>query len=196
MFDLPEIQVQMRGWSPLLCHNGQTADPQNAYAKAMKVISGKRKKTDADFDEMSRLEWLASLYRSEDDLLIPDHVIESLMIAGAKKQKRGGDARCGLYFTQHATLDFQGKPDVINDDTLAEMFESGDFTHKVRVKVNMAKVMRTRPIFRHWVCVVRFQYDPDVLNRRDVEEIASDAGRFVGMGDWRPKHGRFEVDFD
>jgi len=75
MFDLPEIQVRMRGLSPLLCHNGQTADPQNAYAKAMKAVSGKRKKTDADFDEMSRLEWLAGLYRSEDDLLIPDHVI-------------------------------------------------------------------------------------------------------------------------
>jgi hypothetical protein len=162
----------------------------------MKAVSGKRKKTDADYDEMSRLEWLAGLYRSEDDLLIPDHVIESLMIAGAKKQKLGTQARCGLYFTQHATLDFQGKPHVINDDTLAEMFESGDFTHKVRAKVGMARVMRTRPIFRHWVCMAEFQYDPDVLNRRDVEGIASAAGRFVGMGDWRPKHGRFEVDFD
>jgi hypothetical protein len=162
----------------------------------MKAVSGKRKKTDADYDEMSRLEWFASLYRSEDDLLIPDHVIESLMIAGAKKQKRGTDAKCGLYFTQHATLDFQGKPAVISDDTLAEMFESGDFTHRVRVKVGMARVMRTRAIFRRWICVVRFQYDPDVLNRRDVEGIATAAGRFVGMGDWRPKHGRFEVDFD
>jgi hypothetical protein len=27
-----------------------------------------------------------------------------------------------------------------------------------------------------------------------VEEIAVDAGRLVGLGDWRPKHGRFTAD--
>ncbi len=34
-------------------------------------------------------------------------------------------------------------------------------------------------------------FDPDVLNLRDIEEIAIDAGKLVGIGDWRPKHGRF-----
>jgi hypothetical protein len=38
------------------------------------------------------------------------------------------------------------------------------------------------------------QYDPDVLNMRDVEEMAMDAGKLVGMGDWRPKHGRFDAE--
>jgi hypothetical protein len=58
----------------------------------------------------------------------------------------------------------------------------------------MAKVMRTRPIFRNWSINAIAQYDPDVLNLRDVEEIASDAGKLVGLGDWRPKHGRFEAE--
>lgn len=159
----------------------------------MKAVSGKRKKTDADYDELARLEWLAGLYRSADDLVIPDYVIESVMIAGAKKSRRGPQAKCGLYITQHATLQFDGKPAAINDATLTEMFESGNFTHTIGVKIGQAKVMRTRPVFRNWSCTAIAQYDPDVLNLRDIEEIASDAGKFVGLGDWRPKHGRFEA---
>lgn len=191
MSNLPEIKIHMQGVSPLLCHNGQTADPRNTYAKAMKAVSSKRKKTDADFDELARLEWLAGIYRSADDLVIPDYVIESAMIAGAKKSKRGPQAKCGLFFTEHALLEFDGKPDAINDDTLAGMFQSGQFTHTIGVRVGMAKVMRTRPIFRNWRCIAMAQYDPDVLNLRDIEEIAADAGKLVGIGDWRPKHGRF-----
>ena len=191
MSNLPSVQIQLQGVSPLLCHNGQTADPRNTYSKAIKAISGKRKKTDADYDEMARLEWLAGLYRIDGDLVIPDYVIESAMIKGAMKSKRGPQARCGLFFTEHASLDFDGKPAAITDDSLSEMFDSGQFTHTVAVKVSMAKVMRTRPVFRNWSIKISAQYDPDVLNMRDVEEIAIEAGRLVGIGDWRPKHGRF-----
>lgn len=194
MSHLPTVQVRFQGVSPLLCHNGQTADPRNPYSKAMKAVSSKRKKTDADYDEMARLEWLAGLYRIDGDLVIPDYVIESTMIAGAKKSKRGPQSKCGLFFTEHASLQFTGKPNVINDQTLEQMFLSGDFTHTIGVKVGMAKVMRTRPMFRHWSINAIAQYDPDVLNLRDVEEIARDAGKLVGLGDWRPKHGRFEAE--
>jgi hypothetical protein len=192
--NLPTIKIRLQGVSPLLCHNGQTADPRNTYAKAMKAVSSKRKKTDADLDELARLEWLAGLYRSGDDLVIPDYVLEATMIGGAKKSKRGQQAKCGLFFAEHAVLNFTGKPDPITDETLAEMFESGDFTHTIGVRVGMAKVMRTRPIFRGWSLEAIAQYDPDVLNQRDIEEIAVDAGKLVGLGDWRPKHGRFEAE--
>jgi len=190
---LSTIQITILGESPLLCHNGQTADPRNTYSKAIKAVSGKRKKTDADYEEMARLEWLAGIYRFRDDLVIPDYVLEAVFINGAKKSKRGPQAKCGLFFTEHASLVFPGKPEIINDDTLGEMFTSGEFTHTVGVKVGMAKVMRTRPMFRSWSLFATAQFDPDVLNLRDIEEIANDAGKLVGLGDWRPKHGRFNA---
>lgn len=191
MSNLPTAAIRLTGVSPLLCHNGQTADPRNSYAKAMKAVSGKRNKTDADLDELARLEWLAGLYRHRDRLVIPDHVLESAFIAGAKKSKRGPQAKCGLFFTEHAQLSAAGMPDVIDNESLDQMFQSGEFALTVGVKVGMSKVMRTRPIFRDWSCIVTMQYDPDVLNLRDVQEVATDAGRLVGIGDWRPKHGRF-----
>ena len=196
MSNLPTVQIRLQGVSPLLCHNGQTADPRNIYSKAIKAISGKRKKTDSDYDEMARLEWLAGLYRFRDGLVIPDYVLESVFINGAKKSKRGPQAKCGLFFTDHAALDFEGKPEEINDESLSELFNSGDYTHTVGVRVGMSKVMRTRPIFRSWSCKAPVQYDPDVLNERDLQEIAVDAGRLVGIGDWRPKHGRFTAEVE
>ncbi len=193
MQDFPQLQVQIEGRSPFIPHNGQTADPRNPYSKALKAISGKRKKTDADLDEMARIEWLAGLYRSNDDLVIPDWVWEAAFIAGAKKSKRGTQAKSGLFFSQHASLVFPDKPEVITDETLNDLFEDGHHTFTIGVKVGMSRVMRTRPIFRHWSCTLVLEYDPDVLNQRDVEEIAHDTGRLAGVGDWRPKHGRFEA---
>ena len=177
-----------------MCHNGQTADPRNPYAKAMKAISGKRKKTDADYDEMARIEWLAGLYRSGNRLVIPDYVLESMVIAGAKKSKRGPLAKSGVFITEHAELTFDNAPNEITDDTLDAMFASGSFTHSVGVRVGMSRVMRTRPIFRRWRAQFAAVYDPDVLNRSDLEEILNDGGRLVGIGDWRPKHGRFTAE--
>jgi hypothetical protein len=191
MNSLSTVQITISGESPLICHNGQTADPRNTYAKALKAISSKRKKTDADYDELARVEWMAGLYRFQNDLVIPDYVLEATIINGAKKSKRGPQVRCGLFFATHAPLEFPGKPENINEETLDEMFHSGEFTHSAIVKVGMAKVVRTRPIFREWSLTATAQFDPDVLNFRDIEEILVDSGRLVGIGDNRPKHGRF-----
>jgi hypothetical protein len=160
----------------------------------MKAVSSKRKKTDADYDELARLEWFAGLYRFQEELVVPDYVLEAAFINGAKKSKRGPQAKCGLFFTEHAVLDFPGKPAEISDKTLSEMFASGQFTHTAGVKVGMAKVMRTRPMFRNWNLKATAQFDPDVLNLRDIEEIAADTGKLVGVGDSRPKHGRFSAE--
>jgi hypothetical protein len=48
-------------------------------------------------------------------------------------------------------------------------------------------------MFRSWSLFATAQFDPDVLNLRDIEEMANDAGKLVGLGDWRPKHGRFNA---
>jgi hypothetical protein len=163
----------------------------------MKVISAKRKKVDADFEQMSKIEWKAGLYVSQKRFILPDYVIESCVVGGAKKSKNGVQAKCGLFFSEDAELTFDGCPDgPVTDDVLDEMFESGDFIHKVGVKVGMSKVMRTRPIFRNWQAAVEFAYDPDVLDYRQIKEILHDAGRLVGVGDWRPKFGRFEVEVE
>ncbi|MGB1100682.1 MAG: hypothetical protein ACPGYS_07215, partial [Flavobacteriales bacterium] len=62
------------------------------------------------------------------------------------------------------------------------------------VKVGMARTMRCRPIFRQWSIDVDVKYNPDLIDRSDVLKSMCDAGQQCGLGDFRPKFGRFEVE--
>ena len=188
---MKSINVKIKGESPLLLHNGQVANPRNRYAKSMKQISGKRKKVDADYDALAKLEWLSSLYFANNDLIIPDYVLEAVFIGGAKKSRRSPEIKAGMFFTNHASLQFDGKPSEINLEELEKLFDQGNYLHEAIVRVGQAKVVRTRPIFRVWECEAVAQYDPSLTNLDAIKEIADDAGRQVGIGDWRPKYGRF-----
>ena len=190
---LQSVTLKLTG-SSLICHNGQTADPRNRFSKALKAISGKRKKVDSDLEELARLEFLAGLYLEGGDIVLPSHVLESSLIAGAKKSKRGTQAKTAIFIENASSLDFDGKPEVINEEVLTELFEAGEHSLSVGVKVGMAKVIRTRPHLRNWSTVVNIDFEDEFVNRAEVIDFATDAGRQVGLCDWRPKHGRFAVE--
>jgi hypothetical protein len=61
------------------------------------------------------------------------------------------------------------------------------------VNVNDAKVMRTRPRFPAWHVVADIEFLQSLLNRNEVIEIFEIAGMREGLGDWRPKFGKFSV---
>lgn len=187
------LKLKLSGPS-LIMHNGQTADPRNRYSKAMKEISGKRKKTDADLDELARIEFLAGLYLNSGSIVLPDHVIEAALVAGAKKTKMGTVAKMAVFVDGPAELNFDGNPGHIDEDSLQQMWEGGEHHITAGVKVGMAKVMRTRPHLKNWNATISLDYEDDLVNRQSVIEFAQDAGRQVGLCDWRPKHGRFQVE--
>ncbi|NBT52224.1 MAG: hypothetical protein EBV86_14270 [Marivivens sp.] len=192
---MKEITLKISGKTDLLLHNGQVASPLNSFAKQLKEISGKRSKTEADFEQLAKLEWFAGLYRdANEDLVIPDYVLEATMVAGAKKTKNGQLAKSGMFVDGHASLDFEGRPDKIDEDALHRIYEGGQHTLQVLVKVQQNKVLRTRPKFKNWSLTTTVMYDPDITNESTVLQAFKDAGRFVGIGDWRPKYGRFEVE--
>ncbi len=61
------------------------------------------------------------------------------------------------------------------------------------VNVNDARVMRTRPRFSEWHVVADVEFLPSLLNPNEVIEIFEIAGLREGLGDWRPKFGKFSV---
>ncbi len=185
-----ETVFEIEGIAPLLMHNGQLANPLNPLVKEMKKITGIRKKTDEHHLELQRLEFRASLYlNSAGNVIVPSEVIESCLIEGAKKAKLGKAFKSSVTVLNDPELRYGKRL------TVEQLWDQCEEFADVRgVKVGQSRVMRTRPIFRNWSCTVMAQYDPDVLNLRDVEEIATDAGRLCGIGDWRPKHGRFQVE--
>ena len=186
---IEKLKLKFIGEAPLVQHSGRLANPLDPATKALKVATGKRNKTDADFEEVARLEFMGSLYLDESmNVVLPSYLVEAALIEGARKSKQGKQAQAGMYVEAHARLDY-GKP-----LTPKELWEAAE-THRlhVGVRVGQARVMRTRPIFPEWQAEVEVSYDNQVMNREAILQIAEVAGHQVGFGDWRPRYGRFTV---
>ena len=182
-----ELKFTITGVAPLIHHNGQLADPLNPHSQSIAELSGKRKKTEADHREMAKREFYAGLYLFNGEPCIPFEVIESALIEGAKKERRGPAAKAGILAEQHARLDYDGprKPDALWNDE--------KFRLRVPVRVTQSRVMRTRPIFHGWSAEIALRYMPHIVSAKDVKNFLVTAGEQVGIGDWRPRFGRFTV---
>jgi hypothetical protein len=155
----------------------------------MKEISGKRKKTDEDYAEMSRIEWHAGLYVNADmKVILPASCLEAAIYDGAKKSKLGKAFKSAVFVEKDAVLDIGRKYDKATDLWAEEQYRD------IRgVRVQQSRVMRTRPIFYKWSCEVEITYDDEQVNLSDVQRAVVDAGTKSGVGDFRPRYGRFEV---
>ncbi len=184
-----EIEFKIEGVSPLLMHNGQLANPLNPLVKQMKAVTGKRKKTDDDHAELSRLEFRAGLYLSAaGQVEIPSEILESCLVEGAKKSKLGKQFKSAIAIYENSPLDYGEKLTV---DQLWERSE--EFADVRGVKVGTSRVMRTRPIFRNWKLTFKVSFNPELLNPEQIVLAVQDAGTQVGLCDYRPKFGRFHI---
>lgn len=170
----------------LLVKNGQTADPRNQHAKRMKEITSRRKKTDEDLVELAEAEYLGSLYLRDGKPSIPPKCLMACLRSGAKKTKNGKVVQEAVYIDDEPFIEYSGtkKPDA--------MFGDDRFVHTDIVRVGQAKVVRTRPQFPDWALEFEITYDEELVNHRDIAIWLTTAGR-LGLCDYRPRHGRFEV---
>lgn len=184
-----QVTLKITGITPLVVHSGALADPLNKFAKAMKAVSGKRKKTDADLEEMARLEFLGGLYLKDGKPCMTSECLEALMVSGAKKIKMGTQCRAGAFVDESSFIEYDGPT---NPD---EMWQDDRFRLTVGVKLNgKVRIMRTRPKFNDWSITFTVHYLTDLLDKKDVIEFVNIAGIQCGLCDWRPKFGRFVVE--
>ncbi len=181
-------EVTITGVAPLIMHNGQLADPLNEATQALARLTSKRKKTLDDHKEIGRVEWLGGLYLDEKRApCLPGEVIEGALVSGAKKFKLGKDAKSGIIVVGNYPLKYDGPKDP------DKLWAAGGYLKRAGVKVGTARIIRSRPIFPAWSCTFSIVWDPNVIkDERAVMEIVEAAGQ-CGIGDWRPKFGRFEV---
>jgi hypothetical protein len=182
------LQYKLTSSAPLIMHNGQMADPTNKWAKLIKQISSKRTKTDADYEEMARLEFLASLYLDESGPILPAHVLDSIVVNAAKKSREGMTAKSGCFCLEHAKLEYNGPR------TANELWAEECFRFSALVRVGQARVARMRPIFRQWATVITLNIEDTLVNPARVDDWMTVAGTQVGVCDWRPQYGRFTVE--
>jgi hypothetical protein len=178
----------IQGISPLMPKNGQTADPLNAFALQMKKVSGKRNKTEADHEEMSRIEFFGSLYVDDKGHpCVPGENIEAMFKAAAKKIKKGQQAKSGIMSDGNWPILYNGPKNA------EALWKDKNFIDRRGVVVQRARVMRTHPIFKDWGLEFDLTFDDELLDEADVDAIIDISGRLIGLCDYRPKFGRFVV---
>lgn len=190
MTEIIPIRIDITGITPLLMHSDQLADPLLPETKVFKRVSGKRTKTDADYEDMARMEFLAAIYLNSDGrVCIPGRNIMKCLIEGARITKNGPKIERGLVMGAEFPLTYQGPSDP------ESLYANKNFVSRMTVKVSTARTIRCRPQFRSWELSATGIIDPSVLSVEELDDIARNAGALIGLGDYRKGggFGRFEA---
>lgn len=191
MANRPEMKVKLTltSSSALLMHAARLSDPLDPATKALKVVSAKRTKTDDDHEEMARLEFLGGMYWDEEiGPYIPGANLHRCLVEGARLTKRGRHVERGVIVTDDVLpLGYSGPR------TPDELWADKNFVSRLSVGVTTSRVMRTRPRFPQWALEAELIVDTGQLDFEDIQEIAETSGMLIGLGDYRPRFGRFDV---
>lgn len=184
-----DFRIRLTGTTAMLMHNDRTVNPLDPMTKAMKQVTGKRKKTDDDYEEMARLEHAAGLYMDSDvGPYLPGENISACLVGAAKITRQGTFVKQGVLITTDINpLGYKGPR------TIEGLWQDENFRHMKSVKVTTSRIMRCRPIFQRWTVEADGILDPEIIDFVSLQQIAETAGHRIGLGDWRPRFGRFEA---
>jgi hypothetical protein len=187
---LVEMKVKLKGVCPILFHNGQLANPFYKWTRELSKLTGKRQKTLDDHEKISDVEFMGSLCMENDKFVIPGEYIEAMLLAAAKKDKKGPIAKAAIFCPESFTLKKFDGPETVEGRLKKE--ECRDMR---LVVIQGKRILRTRPKFTNWEAVGYVTYEESQLNEDLMVKFFEVAGQGIGVGDYRPKYGRFEVEF-
>lgn len=185
------INVTWKGTTPLIMHSCQCVNPLHPLTLEMKKITSKssKKRTEEDLIRLSDLEWQSGLYWNDQlGLHIPAENIEATVRDGAKANRKGKDVVRGFN-----VVDMLNPLDIGESLTLDEMRNDYRFRDVRQMKVQTARVTRTRPRFNMWTLYFTATYDESQIDLQTLANAMEYAGQYVGLCDSRPKYGKFAV---
>jgi len=171
------VEVTIRGEADLLFHRWN-CEAVEAKAKAAKGSAAK--KTD-DVESY--------VYRNDEgELCLPGEYVRQAVIGAAKFRQDPRSPR-------KSAVDLV-KAAVVSLTPLASLgVTEWDYEHRCRVQVQRNGVTRVRPAMRAgWQASFVFLVNlPEYVSQEMLLGLLTDAGRLIGIGDFRPTYGRFQV---
>jgi len=165
-----KIKVSVKGTAPLLLHKFIETDAS---------ISKKKKKVYVPAEEAEKV-----CYRTEDGkIYIPSTHFKGAMVksgvdfiySGRKTYKEY--IKSGIFFLEQEIILTPQEYTISN----------------LPVVISRSRVMRSRPEFKEWECSFTIEVINEDLDKTVLKEILESAGKYKGVGDFRPEYGRFEV---
>lgn len=172
-----QVSVTLQGSSDLLFHrwNCEEVDAKSASAKGSKT----RKSDNIE----------SYVYRNDEgEICIPSEYLRMAIIGAAKFRQDPRSPR-------KSAMDLF-KASIVCLTPLSSLgTKDWDYEDKRRVVIQRAGINRTRPAMKvgweaNFVIMVN---TPEYIQPQDLNETIQLAGRLIGLGDFRPSYGRFNI---
>lgn len=171
------VDIEIQGTADYLFHRWNC---ESVEAKIKASKGSKAKKTD-DLETF--------VYRNEDGFLcIPSEQLRMSLISAAKFKQ---DPRS----TRKSAMDLYKAGFIFTNPLSSLGVKNWDYEDKRRVVIQRNSINRVRPAIRvGYKCAFSLEVLlPEYINPIDLNEMLVNAGRFCGIGDFRPTFGRFCV---
>lgn len=177
------VEVTIQGTADLLLHAWSV---EAVAEKAAAKKGSEAKKTDNIESYVRRNE--------KGVICLPSEYLRMSVVAAAKYRQDPRSPRksaCDLYKAGIVALN----PLAPLINVAGELPKVWDFEDARRVQIQRSGITRVRPAFKvGWkssilLCVLT----PEYIGVSDLNEVITQAGRLVGVGDFRPTFGRFQI---
>lgn len=133
--------------------------------------------------------------RNEDDLIcLPSEYLRMSIVNAAKfRQDPRSPRKSAMDIFKAGIVSLCPLSPVITREGKAT--KTWDYEHKCRVTIQRAGITRTRPAFKEgWTCETSLMVNlPQYISGNDLLATVTMAGKVIGVGDFRPTYGRFQV---
>jgi len=171
------VAVTIKGVSPILFHRWNV-EAVETKAKAAKGSAAKKNDDTESY-----------LYRTDDgEIALPGEYLRQAIITAAKFKQDPRSPR------KSASDLF--KAGVVSLTELASLgVNQPDFLDRRRVQVQRSGITRVRPAMNAgWAAEIELMVNlPEYINEVLLRQVLDDAGRLIGVGDFRPTYGRFSI---
>ena len=176
------VKVRIQGTQPLLFH----AWNNEAIAEKAAAKKGSETKKTDDLESY--------VYRNEKkQICLPSrYIIRAIVEAGRNFQDPRSSRKTAKDLVQGALM---------SDEILSPVLVGGkpvkdwDYLDKQRVCIMRSAITRTRPAFnKGWEAeFTLISQIPEHVNENFLRTLINNAGQLIGVGDFRPTYGRFQV---
>lgn len=174
--------VRIKGTCDLLFHRWNC---EAVEEKANAAKGSKAKKTDNIESYVSR--------DADGIICLPGEYLRSSIVGAARfKQDPRSSRKSAMDLYKAAIIPLTALAPVLVAGSPAKNWE---YEHRAPVSVMRARVTRTRPAFKvGWEAEVELLVNlPHYVSPQVLCEVIGEAGRLIGVGDFRPTYGRFQV---
>jgi hypothetical protein len=195
---LEQLKLRLTGTRPLLLCRGEGANPFDEQARKIKAISQKRKKTDEDHELLARLQFESSAYYDDAiGMYLPVDNLLKCCENGAAKYKESNIVKSQVLVKGFVGKELDaGAAKIIYDGpkSLDALYNDKRFVSLRMGKIpgSRTSILVARPIFETWDVDLLCEFS-GVTKERLLDYWVA-AGRLVGVGAWRPRHGLFSVE--